>query len=114
MDSKQQTLRVSGLPPLTQTDDVKEYFADHIKRGGRQIIESVGTINPVVMSQSKQTTVTFSSHAAAKHALGLEHALRQFKARRGGAAHSSLNHSFEGITTLHSCANPETGHPDIE
>ena len=114
MDSKQQTLRVTGLPLSTQIEDVKQFFRDHIKSKGRQIVESVGPFSQDAISPHKQTTVSFSSHDAAKQALGLNYAQRRFMARSGGVDYISLNHNFEDITTLHSCANPETGHPDIE
>lgn len=114
MDSRQQTLRMTGLPSLADTEDVKQFFADRITRKGRQIIESVGSISQDAISSHSQTTVSFSSHDAAKQALALEQASRHFIARRGGAASISLDHSFQDITTLHSSDNPQTGHPDIE
>lgn len=114
MDSKQQTLRMTGLPPSTKVDDVVNFFHDRIKRQGRQIIESIGPISQDAMSQKMQTTVSFSSRDAAKQALELEHASRRLIALSGGAEYISLNHNFEDITTLHTSANPVTGHPDIE
>ena len=114
MDSRQQTLRMTGLPTFTQVKDVEDFFGDHIKRKGRQIIESVGPISQDAMSRKMQTTVSFSSHNAAQQALELEHARRRLTAVRGGAEYISLNHTFEDITTLHTSANPATGHPDIE
>ena len=114
MDSKQQTLRMTGLPQSTQVEDVVNFFSDRINRKGRQIIESVGPISQDAMSQKMQTTVSFSSHDAARQALDLEYASRRFPAVRGGAEFISLNHSFDDITTLHASANPVTGRPDIE
>lgn len=114
MDSKQQTLRVTGLPPSTQVEDVINFFGDRINIKGKQIIETVGPISQDAMSRKMQTTVSFSSHDAATQALGLEQANRRFLARSGGEEYISLNHTFEDITTLHSCVNPETNHPDIE
>ena len=114
MDSKQQTLRVTGLPPLTQADDVKNFFNDRIKRKGREIIESIGPISQDAVSESMQTTVSFSSHDAAKQALDLEYAKRRFVAVNGGAENVNLNHDFKDITTLHTSKNPATGRPDIE
>ena len=66
------------------------------------------------MSQKMQTTVSFSSHEAAKEALKLQHANRLLTAIKGGAEHIILNDTFEDITTLHTSVNPKTGHPDIE
>ena len=114
MESKQQTLRMTGLPSSTEVEDVENFFKDRIKRKGRQIIESISPISEVAMSSRMQTTVSFSSHDAAAQALGLEQASRRFMARGGGAEYVSLNHTFEDITTLHSSANPNTGRPDIE
>ena len=114
MDSKQQTLRMTGLPPLTQTGDVEAFFRDRIQNKGRQIIESIGPISQGAMSQKLQTTVSFSSHEAAKEALKLQHANRRLIAIKGGAEHIILNHTFEDITTLHTSVNPKTGRPDIE
>ena len=114
MDSKQQTLRVTGLPLSTQIEDVKQFFGDRIKNKGRQIVESVGPFSHDADSPHKQTTVSFSSHDAATQALRLEYAKRRFMARSGGVEHITLDDTFEDITTLHTCANPETGHPDIE
>ena len=114
MDSKQHTLRVTGLPPLTQIGDVEILFRDRIPSKGRQIIESIGPISQSAMSEKLQTTVSFSSHEAAKEALKLQHANRRLTAIKGGAEHITLNHSFEDITTLHVSMNPETGRPDIE
>lgn len=114
MDSKQQTLRMTGLPSSTEVKDVENFFRERIKRKGRQIIESISPISEVAMSPRMQTTVSFSSHDAAVKALGLQKASRYFMARGGGAEYISLNHTFEDITTLHSSANPKTGRPDIE
>lgn len=110
MDSKQQTLRVTGLPQLTQIEDVQNFFGDRIGRS----IESVGPISQGAMSQKMQTTVSFSSREAAKKALKLEYANRRFHAIRGGVEYITLNHGFEDITTLHTSNNPLTGRPDIE
>lgn len=114
MDSKQQTLRMTGLPSSTQAEDVKNFFDERIKRKGLQIIEAIGPISQDAMSQKMQTTVSFSSHDAAQQALELEPARRRLMAVNGGAEYISLNHSFEDITTLHASANPVTGHPDVE
>ena len=114
MDSRQQTLRMTGLPSSTGYEDVKNFFEDRIKRKGLQIIESIGPITQDAMSRKMQTTVSFSSHDAAKQAFQLEHSRRRLVAVKGGAEYISLNHSFEDITTLHASANPVTGHPDIE
>ena len=114
MDSKQQTLRVTGLPSLTQTGDVEIFFRDRIPSKGRRIIESIGPISQSAMSEKLQTTVSFSSHEAAKEALKLQHANRRLTAIKGGAEHITLNHNFEDLTTLHVSMNPETGRPDIE
>ena len=114
MDSKQQTLRVTGLPPLTQPRDIEAFFGDRIPNKGRQIIESIGPISRGAMSTKMQTTVSFSSHEAAKEALKLQHAKLLLRAIKGGAEHIILNHTFEDITTLHTSVNPKTGHPDIE
>ena len=114
MDSKQQTLRLTGLPLSTQIEDVKQFFGDRIKPLGRQHVDSVGPFSQAAISPHKQTTVSFSSHDAATQALGLDRASRRFMARSGGVEHISLDNTFEDITTLHSSANPETGRPDIE
>ena len=114
MESKQQTLRMTGLPLATQIDDVKQFFGDRIKSKGRQIVESVGPFSQDAIAPHKQTTVSFSSHDAATQALGLEYGKRRFLARGGGEEHISLDHTFEDITTLHTSPNPETGNPDIE
>ena len=114
MDSKQQTLRVTGLPRSTQIEDVENFFRDRIQSKGRQIIESIGPISRGAMSQKMQTTVSFSSYEAAKQALKLEHANRRLTAIKGGAEHITLNHNFEDVTTLHTSTNPKTGRPDIE
>lgn len=114
MDSKQQTLRMTGLPSSTRSEDVKNFFSDRIERKGRQIIETVGPISPDVMSRKMQTTVSFSSHDAAQQALDLEESRRRFISVNGEAEYISLNDEFKDITTLHSSANPVTGHPDIE
>ena len=114
MNSNQQTLRVYGLPPLTQARDVEDFFNDRIERGGRQIIESIGPISQDAMSKKMQTTVSFSSHDAAKQALRLERAKRRLRAVKGGDGDVTLNHDFQDITTLHTSQNPDTGRPDIE
>ena len=114
MDSKQQTLRLTGLPQLTQVEDVENFFRDRIKNKGRKILESVGPFSRNAISQTMQTTVSFSSHDAAQKALKLAYDRRRFGAVKGGSEHISLNHSFEDITTLHTSKNPETGRPDIE
>ncbi len=114
MESKQQTLRMTGLPPSTQFQDLGNFFSDRIQRRGRQIIESIGPISQDAMSRKMQTTVSFSSRDAAQQALNLEYARRRFTAVNGGAEYISLNHDFQDITTLHTSANPVTGHPDIE
>ena len=114
MDSKQQTLRVTDLPPSTQTEDVENFFRDRFQSKGRQIIESIGPISRSAMSRKMQTTVSFSSHEAAKEALKLEYAKRRFTAIKGGAENITLNHKFDDITTLHVSMNPKTGRPDIE
>ena len=114
MESKQQTLRVTGLPPATQTADIENFFRERISSKGRQIIESIGPISRGAMSHKMQTTVSFSSHEAAKEALKLQHANRRLTAIEGGAEHIILNYTFEDITTLHISENPKTGHPDIE
>lgn len=114
MDPKQQTLRVTGLPPLVQPADIETFFRERNPDKGRQIIESIGPISRGAMSEKMQTTVSFSSHEAAKEALKLRYANRRLTAIKGGAEHITLNHSFEDITTLHTSVNPKTGHPDIE
>ena len=114
MDSKQQTLRVTGLPPLTQSEDIETFFRDRIPSKGPPLIESIGLISRSAMSPKLQTAVSFSSHEAAKEALKLHHANRRLTAIKGGAEHIILNHTFEDITTLHTSVNPKTGHPDIE
>ena len=113
-NEQQQTLRVTGLPWLTQTKDVKKFFRDRIPSKGRQIIESIGPLSPAAISQTMQTTVSFSSHEAAKRALELEHASRRLTRVEGGSEYITINHGFEDITTLHTSINPETGRPDIE
>ena len=114
MDSKQQTLRMTGLPSSTRIEDVKNFFSERIDRKGRQIIETVGPISQDAMSRKMQTTVSFSSHDAAQQALDLEYSRRRFVAVNGEAEYIALNDKFEDITTLHTSANPVTGHPDIE
>lgn len=114
MDSKQQTLRVTGLPQLTQIGDVENFFSDRIQYKGRKIIESVGPISQSAMSQKMQTTVSFSSHEAANKALKLGRANRRLTAVKGGAEYITIDYGFEDITTLHTSNNPVTGHPDIE
>ena len=114
MDSEQQTLRITGLPQSTQIEDVENFFGDRIRNKGRKIVESVGPISQSAMSQKMQTTVSFSSHEAAKQAFELELANRRLTAVKGGAEVITLNHGFEGITTLHTSNNPVTGRPDIE
>lgn len=114
MDSTQQTLRVTGLPYLTQIEDVENFFSDRIQYKGRKIIESVGSISQSAMSQKMQTTVSFSSHEAANKALKLGHANRRLTAVKGGAEYITIDHGFEDITTLHTSNNPVTGRPDIE
>lgn len=114
MDSKQQTLRVTGLPASTRIEDVKNFFSDRIERKGRQIIETVGPISQDAMSRKMQTTVSFSSHDAAQQALNLEYSRRRFISIKGEAEVITLNDKFEDITTLHISANPQTGRPDIE
>ena len=102
------------MPPSTETGDVETFFRDRISSKGRQIIESIGPISPGAMSQKMQTTVSFSSHEAAKEALKLEYAKRRFTAIKGGAEYITLNYNFEDITTLHISTNPKTGRPDVE
>lgn len=114
MDSKQQTLRMTGLPSSTQIEHVENFFGERINRNGRRIIETVGPISQDAMSRKMQTTVSFSSHDAAQQALNLEYSRRRLIAMNGEAEYIALNHEFEDITTLHSSANPMTGHPDIE
>ena len=63
---------------------------------------------------TNQTTVTFSSTDAATHALGLDQHARRLTAVEGGAGEISLDHRFDGMTTLQCLVNPETGRPDIE
>lgn len=117
MDSKQQTLRMTGLPSSTQVEDVKNFFLDRIIVKTAQIIESIGPISGIALSKLKQTTVSFSSHDAATKAFRLEHASRRFTSHSGDQAYISLDYDFLDITTLHSCANPKdakNSHPDIE
>ena len=115
MESRQQTLRISGLPPATCTEDIENFFNERINSKGRQIIEAVG---PVCGSDSsditKHTTVTFSSNSLAEKALGLEYARKRFLAVRGGDNHIRLDHEFKDMTTLFSSDNPESAEPDIE
>ena len=114
MDSRQQTLRMTGLPPFAQVEDVKHFFNDRIRNKGRQIIESIGPISQDAMSQTTQTTVSFSSHDVAQLALDLEYSNRRLVAINGGAENVALNHDFKDISTLHTSKNPVTGRPDIE
>jgi len=117
MDPRQQTLRVSGLPPLTQEGDVRQFFEDRITRKhGRNIVESVGPICDHANRQTKRTTVSFSSHNAAVKALELLPKERRFGAERGGVETITLDHAFKDLTTLHSKNNPAAGKgkPDVE
>ena len=113
MDSRQQTLRMTGLPPSTHREDVENFFGDHVKRKGRQIIESIGPISQDANTANRKTTVSFSSHDAAVDALNVEHTKRRLVTVHGGADIVSLDLSFEDITTLYSSANPQTGQPDL-
>ena len=116
LNQKQQTLRMTGLPQLTQTEDVESFFHERIPSKGRQIIESIGPISRTAMSQTMQTTVSFSSHEAAREALKLQHANRQLTLIKEGAEDLKIeiDHTFKDMTTLHTSANPKTGFPDIE
>ena len=114
MNSTQQTLRLTHLPRLTQNQDVEDFFKDRIVNKGRRIIESIGPLSQDAMSQTMQTTVSFSSHNVAQQALDLPYARRRFVAVSGGHEQCSLNANFEDITTLHTSKNPSTGRPDIE
>lgn len=115
MDSAQQTLRVAGLPLLTQESDVIQFFNGHVARKhGGQIIESVGPICDHASRNTKRTTVSFSSHNVTQQALNLPLSRRRFGAERGGAADITLDAGFRDLTTLHSTNNPATGKPDIE
>ena len=114
LSPKQQTLRVTGLPPFTQTGDVETFFRDRIPSKGRQIIESIGPISRSAMSHKMQTIVSFSSHEVARQALNIRYASRRLTAIKGGAEYIKIDHTFEDMTTLHASVNPRIGHPDIE
>lgn len=115
MDSDQQTLRVSGLPALTQESDVWHFFEQRVgRRHGRHIIESVGPICDHGNRETKRTTVSFSSHNVAQRAIDLSLSNRRFVAERGGVSEVNLDATFRDLTTLHQGNNPATGKPDIE
>ena len=115
MDSTQQTLHITGLPPNTQERDVRSFFEERIKRKhGRQVVEVVGPICGQSSRTTKNTTVSFSSPRTAQKALSLEETSRKLLAEQGGSETISLNSSFKDLTTLHSSDNPDTGRPDIE
>ena len=115
MDSRQQTLRVAGLPRLTQESDVRQFFEERItRRHGRNIVESVGPICDHANRQTKRTTVSFSSHSTAQKALELPPNQRRLSAERGGVEQITIDSTFRDLTTLHSKDNPATGKPDVE
>lgn len=115
MDPVQQTLRLSGLPALTQESDVRHFFEQRVeRRHGRHMIESVGPICDHANRETKRTTVSFSSHNVAQKAIDLPLSNRRFGAERGGVSEVTLDATFRDLTTLHQGNNPATGKPDIE
>lgn len=115
MDTNQQTLRITGLPPKCEERDVEQFFNERITRHhGRQIIERVGPISSYGSGITKRTTVSFSSHNTAQKALDLQETNRRLSAEKGGSETINLDHTFLDLTTLYSSVNPDTGKPDIE
>lgn len=115
MDSVQQTLRVAGLPPKTQSADVYNFFNERInRRHGRHIVVFVGPVCDHSSRITKRITVSFSSRNTAQKALDLEETSRQLMAEQGGRETITLDHTFQDLTTLHASNNPSTGKPDIE
>lgn len=115
MNSVQQTIRVTGLPPNASKTDVQNHFNERVvRKHGRQIVELVGPICDHSTRITKRTTVTFSSHNTAQKALNLEETSLRLIAESGGAETITLDHSFRDLTTLHTSNNPATGKPDIE
>ena len=114
MKSKQQTIRITNLPSATHQEDIVEFFSDRVNRKGRQVVEEIGPLSTDAVSNTKLSTVTFSSDDVAQKAVDLEYGKRRLKALAGGDSVITLDHEFKDITTLYSSDNPSTGEPDIE
>lgn len=110
----QQTLRITGLPPATTTDEVKRHFRVHVKDKERPSVVAVGPICKEPDADTNETTVSFSSIDAANRALDLDRDARMLTASQGGAAMVSVDKRFRGMTTLERLVNPDTCQPDIE
>ena len=110
MDSSQQTLRVRGLSPKVDEEDITQWFGDRIqKSAGKRKVQTIGRLCYDPSTDSCTTTVTFSSNNTAQQALKLGYREREFRGRT-----ITLDCLFDDITTLHKSVNPRTGKTDVE
>ena len=104
-----QTIRLTGLPPLTGKTDILDWFEDRLDK--TSVISSIGSISPIRPSGLKSTTVTFTSVAFAKQAL----AIQQKNFRAGGyRLPISIDSHFQGLTCLYSCAASSADQPTVD
>ena len=104
------TLRLTGIPPGTEPEDIQKHFADRIREVARHDIQ-VGAIHP--HDNGSSCIVTFASPEFAEKAHKLEAPSRKLSTRAGHGT-LEIDKHFGLLTTLHSSNNPLTLRPDVE
>ncbi|MCJ1394930.1 hypothetical protein MMC18_007810 [Xylographa bjoerkii] len=94
------TVRLSGLPPLTDSTDVSDWFEDRLDQSS--IISRIG---PLGAPSSNETVVTFKSVAVAKQAMAIRN--KRFRAKAGGGRLPiTIDSHFQGLTCIYSSETP--------
>ncbi|MCJ1397752.1 hypothetical protein MMC11_000948 [Xylographa trunciseda] len=104
------TLRITGLPPGTEPEDVQKHFADRIKQLETHDLR-VGAIHP--HDDAHSCIVTFASPELAAKAHKLEAPSRKLSTHAGRGT-LEIDRHFGLLTTLYSSNNPLTARPDVD
>lgn len=95
-----QTLRVSGLPLVTEKIDLVHWFEDRLDRGS--IISSIGPLlEPPGAQSTKETVITFSSVSITARVQALDD-LNFSTKKRSSKGRINIDDSFQGLTCIYS------------
>lgn len=101
------SVRLRDLPASSTIDDILQSFSDRLGR------TRISRISPLTTSQPKSAVVTFTSAAAAKHALKTHD--RRFRTQLGGEPTPiRLDNDFLGLSCLYSSTKSPDGSPTVD
>lgn len=102
------SVRLRDLPASSSVSDIYHSFSDRLGQETR-----ISRVGPLTTSQPKSAVVTFSSAAAARHALNTHD--RRFRTRLSGEqTFIRLDDDFLGLSCLYSSSKSPDGSPTVD